>query len=158
MKFTPMKMLYLASEKWDVLPTQEVFDEMFRVSKNQIIWGGNYFNLPPTRCFLMWDKLQPMPTFSACEYAWTSFDKPAKLFRGSSTDPNRQHPTQKPIELMRWVIANYAAEEDLVYDPFIGSGTTLRACKDLGRNYIGSEISKEYCDIAEQRLKQGVLL
>lgn len=98
----PFKQQYLASGWTDIAPTQEVFDEIMRVSKNQIIWGGNYFDLPPTRGFICWDKKQPMPTLSACEYAWTSFDKPAKLFAMSNINPQRQHPTQKPVELMKF--------------------------------------------------------
>jgi len=84
---------------WDKAPEQEFFNELTRVSKNQIIWGGNYFALPPTRCFICWDKCQPWPNFSQAEYAWTSFDYPAKLFHFDNRTGDKIHPTQKPLEL-----------------------------------------------------------
>jgi site-specific DNA-methyltransferase (adenine-specific) len=146
--------------KWDEKPpSKEIFDEMFRVSKNQIIsWGGNYFVLPTSRCWLVWNKPERNFTLAEAELAWTSFDKVVRVKDCNRSDTDRKHPTQKPLKLMRWCISNYSEPTDIIYDPFMGSGTTARACKDLGRNFIGSEISKEYCDIAEQRLGQGVLL
>lgn len=148
-----------AKADWDnFVPTQEYFDEIFRVSKNQIIWGGNYFNLPATQCFYIWDKVQPKDfSSSMCEMAWVSRQSPAKLFRKHVVSIEKFHPTTKPIEMFRWCLA-FFPDAQTVYDPFMGSGTTARACKDLGRNYIGSEISKEYCEIAEKRLGQEVLL
>lgn len=97
-----------AIHDWDIRPTDEVFAEMMRVSKNQIIWGGNYFPLPPTRCFVCWDKVQPWPNFSQCEFAWTSFDYPAKLFRYDNRTGNKIHPTQKPTELYAYLLKNFA--------------------------------------------------
>jgi site-specific DNA-methyltransferase (adenine-specific) len=99
---------------WDFLPpSEEYFKELFRISKNQIIWGGNYFHLPPTRCFICWDKKQSFDNFSQAEFAWTSFDKPAKLFRylnsGTSKDKLRKiHPTQKPVALYHYLLNNFA--------------------------------------------------
>ncbi len=153
-----MATLYRASDWNDEVPSQEVFNEIFRISKNQIICGGNYFSLPPTRCFIAWDKRQAMPTLSACEYIWTSFDRPAKLFSISSTDLNRQHPTQKPVELIKYLISKFSEEVETVFDPFLGSGTTAVAAKQLGRKYIGIELSEKYCEIARQRLRQDTLL
>lgn len=158
LKNTPMAVLYRESEWEDKLPSQEVFNEIFRISKNQVICGGNYFLLPPTRCFIAWDKKQAMPTLSACEYIWTSFDRPAKLFSVSSTDLNRQHPTQKPIELIKYLIGKFSEENTTILDCFLGSGTTAVAAKQLGRNFIGIELSEKYCKIAEERLRQDILL
>ena len=100
--------LYRNSSKWDKLPEANYFHELFRVSKNQIIWGGNYFfdYLGSTRGIICWDKKQFMPTFSRIEFAWTSFDAVARLFECSRTDLNRFHPTQKPIPLYRWLLKN----------------------------------------------------
>lgn len=86
-------------QRWDTRPSKEYFEELFRVSKNQIIWGGNYFNLPPTRCIICWDKMQPWPNFSQIEIAWTSFNSPAKIFKYDNRTDDKIHPTQKPISL-----------------------------------------------------------
>lgn len=94
---------------WDILPTTEYFKQLFRVSKNQIIWGGNYADLPPARCFLIWDKVAQMETMADCEYAWTSFNKNAKIFRHvRNTNEKRIHITQKPIKLYSWILKKYA--------------------------------------------------
>ena len=146
---------YKGSE-WDVVPSEECFREIFRVSRNQIIFGGNYFVLPPTRGIICWDKVQAAPNFSQWEMAWTSFDRPAKLF-SHTFQFDKQHPTQKPIELIKWILANYSIETDLILDPFMGSGTTARACKDLGRNFIGFELEPKYVEIANKRLQQEIL-
>ncbi len=145
-------MVKYKGQKWDKIPSDEIFKEMFRVSKNQIIFGGNYFNLPPTRGIICWDKKQYAPNFSQWEMAWTSFDKPAKIYAHSFMF-EKEHPTQKPVELMAWIVKNWATEEEIILDPFAGGGSTLIACKMLKRNYIGCEISKEYCNIAEARIK-----
>ena len=94
-------------DHWDKAPTKEYFIELFRVSKNQIIWGGNYFNLPPTRCVVCWDKVQPWLNFSQIEMAWTSFNLPAKLFRFDNRTADKIHPTQKPIELYLWLLKTF---------------------------------------------------
>ncbi len=137
-------------ESWDKVPSQEVFDEIFRVSKNQIIFGGNYFKLPPTRGIICWDKRQSAPNFSQWEMAWTSFDKPAKLY-SSTFMFDKSHPTQKPLDLMEWIISNWTQEGDTILDPFMGSGTTLVAAHNT-RNVTGIEISPEYVKIAQDRL------
>ncbi len=143
---------------WDNhIPDKNYFNEIFRVSKNQVIWGGNYFHLPPTQCFYIWDKIQPINFSSAmCEFAWCSKSSPAKLFKKRVVEYKKWHSTQKPIEIMNWVLEQFK-DCNIILDPFLGSGTTARACKDLGRKCIGIEISKEYCDIAVRRLGQEVL-
>ena len=136
-------MVQYKGEKWDKIPTQEVFDEIFRISKNQIIFGGNYFRLLPTRGIICWDKVQYAPNFSQWEMAWTSYEKPAKIFRHSFMF-DKHHPTMKPTELMEWCM-DYAGETQTILDPFMGSGTTLVAAKQLNRNATGIEISEKYC-------------
>lgn len=136
--------------KWDITPLQEYFDELMRVSKEQIIWGGNYFSLPPTRCFLVWKKHIP-ETFSMamCEYAWTSFKGNAKLFEFPSTRKEysgKFHPTEKPIELYQWILKNYAKEGDKMFDPNMGSQNSRLAAYSLGFDYCGCEINTYYFD------------
>lgn len=155
-------------QNWDNnIPTKEYFDEMFRISKNQIIFGGNYFveYLPNSSCWLVWDKKENVANdFADCELVYTSFKTSVRKFtygwtgfeginNSNKHNDKKQHPTQKPLELLLWIIKNYSKERDTIFDPFLGSGTTAVACKLLKRNYIGCEISKEYCDIAEARIK-----
>ena len=139
---------------WDIAPNKDYFDELFRVSKNQIIWGGNYFSLPPTRCVICWDKKQMMPTFSRWEMAWTSYYKPAKIFAFCNADKNKVHPTQKPIKLYEWLLINYAKEGDKILDTHLGSGSIAIACHNLGFDLTACELDKEYYNAAMKRLKQ----
>ncbi len=144
-------------DNWDdAIPTKEYFDEIFRVSKNQIIWGGNYFieHLRNSKNFLIWNKLQPEDfSLAMCEMAWTSFDSPAKIFTQSvHKEGNKHHPTQKPEALMDWVVGKYSKEGDVILDPFLGSGTTVVSCKKANRNFIGIELSEKYCEVARKRL------
>lgn len=143
--------------EWDNQPANEnQIDNALRVSKTQIIWGGNYFNLPPTQCFIVWDKKQPENfSSSMCELAWTNIKSPAKMFRYSVTSYSKEHPTQKPLPLMAWIIQKYTKEGDTIFDPFMGSGTTGVAAVQLNRNFIGCEINAEYFAIAEKRIKQA---
>lgn len=145
-------------KKWDdKTPNDEYFKELYRVSQNQIIWGGNYFNLPPTRCFCIWDKKQPENvTFASCEFAWTSFNESAKTFYMSPMNcpENRIHPTQKPTALYKWLLNKYAKKGDKILDTHLGSGSSVIACYDLGFEYIGFEIDKEYFDLANKRIEQ----
>ena len=144
---------------WDsAIPGPDVFSELLRIGRHQIIWGGNYFPLPPRKGFFVWDKEQPENfSLAMCEMAWSSIDKPAKLFRYSvRLYTDRQHPTEKPEALMRWCL-NFMPDAQTILDPFMGSGTTLRAAKDLGRKAIGIEIEEKYCEIAVNRLRQEVL-
>ena len=153
LKNSPFRVLYRKSKWDDIKPQNEAFDEIFRISSNQIICGGNYFGLPPTRGFVCWDKQQHLTTLSAVEYIWTSFDCPAKIFVGSSMNLNRQHPTQKPVNLIKWLINKFSKPTDLILDCYCGSGTACVAAKMLGRRYIGIDISEEYCEIARQRIR-----
>lgn len=142
---------------WDVAPGQNYFEELFRVSRNQIIWGGNYFWLPPTRCFLIWRKINVPEKFSMsmAEYAWTSFDKNAKVFDFSAVgQEGRFHPTQKPVELYKWILSNYADKGDKILDTHVGSASSLIACERLGFQYVGFEIDEEYYNLALERLEE----
>ncbi|MFH2062151.1 MAG: DNA methyltransferase [Candidatus Beckwithbacteria bacterium] len=156
------------TKEWDnKIPSKKYFDEIFRVSKNQIIWGGNYFveYLNNSKCWLIWYKGKVLSLPDA-ELAWTSFNKPIRLFYQSRTDAyinkidekEKLHPTQKPIDLIKWCVVNYSNEDDIILDPFLGSGTTVVACQNLKRNFIGIEISPEYCAIARERLRQKPLI
>jgi len=122
-KNSPFATLYKDSSRWDILPQEQYWIELFRVSKDQIIFGANYFleYLPNTRGFICWDKVQSMPTFSACELVWTSYDKPSKIIRKQSTDLSRFHPTQKPIALYDWIYKNYLPNGGKVFDSHLGS-------------------------------------
>lgn len=156
-KNTQTKFIQQMREKsWDNKPpSKDVFDLIRQIGKSQIIWGGNYFELPPTRCILVWDKMTYLPTMSRVEIAWTSFDKPAKYVQINSNQPDRLHPTQKPVELMKWCIENYTKEGDTILDPFMGSGTTGVACVQTGRNFIGCEIDPGYFEIAKRRIAEA---
>lgn len=141
---------------WDIAPTKEYFDELARVSQNQIIWGGNYFDLPPTRCFIVWDKTIPENfTMASCEYAWTSFNDNAKIFRCApqGRKGERFHPTQKPIALYHWIINRYAKKGDKILDTHAGSASSLIACYDTGHQFLGFEIDKYYFDKAIERME-----
>lgn len=147
---------------WDMYPpTQEYFDELFRVSKNQIIWGGNYFLLPPTRCIVCWDKEQPWDNFSQVELAWTSFDYPAKMFRLGSRGGNnletKIHPTQKPVTLYIWLMKTFCKPNDSILDTHLGSGSSRIAAYNLGFNFVGCEIDKAYFDAAKERFRRECL-
>ena len=140
---------------WDNQPMcKEQGLELLRIGREQIIWGGNYFDLKPSQGFLVWDKCQPF-TFSSAmvEMAWCSKQSPAKLFRLRVTEYAKVHPTQKPLELMIWCVEHNSKEGDLILDPFCGSGTTCVAAKMLDRHYIGIDISEKYCEIARKRVE-----
>ncbi|MFW5552867.1 MAG: DNA methyltransferase, partial [Prevotella pectinovora] len=136
--------------QWDVAPPQEFFDELFRISRNQIIWGGNYFSLPPTRCFLVWKKHIPEAfSMAMCEYAWTSFTGNAKVFEYSSLrgkHSGKFHPTEKPLELYGWIYRNYVKDGETVFDPMMGSQASRIAAYKMGIDYVGCEIDKYYYD------------
>lgn len=146
----------------DVGLLKEQWEEIKRISKNQIIWGGNYFAemLGNSPCWLVWNK-KPYgngDNFADCELAWTSFNTPSKVFhylwRGmiSWGNEKRVHPTQKPIPLFKWCIETFTKEGDKIFDPFLGSGTTLRACRETNRNCNGFEIVKDYNQVIVERL------
>ena len=121
------------------------------MSKNQIIWGGNYFSLPPTRCFVMWDKRQPWPNFSQAEYAWTSFDRPSRVFAASNCVKGKIHPTQKPVGLYEFLLREFGCKGELVLDTHLGSGSSRIAARNLGFRFIGTEKDEYYFSDEEKR-------
>ena len=152
-KDDPSRLLYV-DKQWDILPTAEYWNELFRVSKNQVVFGANYFLefLPNTRGFVCWDKKQDMPTLSACELVWTSLDKPAKIMKKSSMDLDRFHPTQKPIYVYEWMFKYCKTQEnDLILDTHLGSGSSRIAAYKGGFNFVGFEIDQEYYEKQEKR-------
>lgn len=158
------------SMEWDNnVPDGEYFIELFRVSKNQIIWGGNYFDLPPTRCFLIWDKVQRIDQ-ADCEFTWTSFLHSARVFnyaRGnesgfapksifSDKSFSNIHPTQKPIALYKWLLQNYAKTGDRILDTHLGSGSSRIAAYDMGFDFVGYELDAEYFEASDRRFKNHI--
>jgi len=145
--------------KWDVKPENLFLLSLLEKATFCIIWGANNFQLPPSEYFFVWDKMQAVDNFASAELAYTNIKQPAKVFRYSIHAHNtirKGHPTQKPVSLMKWCISQIKNEIKTVLDPFMGSGTTLRAAKDLGLQSIGIEIEEKYCEIAAERLRQEV--
>ena len=146
--------------KWNnEKPTAEYFDELFRVSKSQIIWGGNNFHLPTSEYFIIWQKGNAINfSFAMCEYAWTNVKKPAKLFTHyhASDKDKRIHPTQKPVALYHWLLNNYAKEGDKILDTHVGSASSLIACHDLKFEYLGFELDEDYYNTATERIKKHI--
>ena len=153
-------------KEWDnEIPSKEYFDELFRVSKNQIIWGANYFldYLGATSCYLIWDKkMTEKHLMSMSEFAWTSFKTKNLIFKQPpvgdrgfyNIDGKRIHPTQKSIKLYEWQLTNYAKEGDKILDTHLGSGSIAIACHNLGFDLEGYELDKEYFEAASKRLEQ----
>ena len=141
---------------WDVTPQKEYWVELFRVSKNQIVWGGNYFGLPPTRCFIIWDKVAHMDTLADCEYAWSSFDRNAKIYKHvRNTSETRIHMCQKPVKLYEWIYMNYLPQGGKVIDTHLGSGSNRIAADKQGNiEFYGYEIDKEYFDASVKRFDE----
>jgi len=146
----------LQAKAWDDVPiSPDYFKDLFRVSINQIIWGGNYYALPPARNYVAWDKLQPEGlSFGMFDLAWTSFDTSNKMFRRSSSRDSRIHPTQKPAALYRWLLKNYAKPGDTILDTHAGSCSLAIACHDLGFTLTAFEIDEEYLSAAVDRIKR----
>ena len=147
------------SKNWDLeTPSEEYFKQLFRVSKNQVVWGGNYFGLPATRCYLLWDKMDYNSDFASHELAWTSFNKNVKCFRRARSKGGdsigKIHPTQKPVKLYEWLLMNYAQEGDKILDTHLGSGSIAIACHNLGFDLTACELDKDYFKAAMKRLKQ----
>jgi|TARA_R110002020_G_scaffold30039_6_gene94642 site-specific DNA-methyltransferase (adenine-specific) len=151
--------------EWNTAPNDEYFKELFRVSKNQIIWGGNYFSYIWNfggRCFIYWHKGNPVPNFADGELAWTSFDKNAQQYdyryygnlEGNTSANKKFHPTQKPISLYEWLLMNYAKEGDKILDTHLGSGSIAIACHNLGYDLTACELDKEYYEAAMKRIEQ----
>lgn len=155
---------YRRTDEWDIAPPKEYFDELFRVSKKQIIWGGNYFQLPPSKGFLVWDKrtiAEMSNDFADCEMAWLSPGLGvARVFRfvwkgmlqgDMKNKEDRFHPTQKPVALYRWIFNKYAKPGMKILDTHLGSGSSRIAAYDAGLDFYGYEIDKTYFDLEEQR-------
>ena len=143
---------------WDNdAPSKEYFNELMRISKNQIVWGANHFisRMPyDSKCWIVWDKQNDGFSFADGEMAWTSFDTAVRFFRyhrGQQTD-KRIHPTQKPKELYRWILKKYAKEGDLIFDSHLGSGSIAVACDDMGFDLVATEIDKDYFQKANKRI------
>jgi len=147
---------------WDIKPTQEYFNELFRVSKHQIIWGANNFTLPESEYFLIWDKMQSVDNFASAEFAWTNIKQPAKVFRHSihkvmaerKAEGGKIHPTQKPVKLYEWLLMNYAKENDKILDTHLGSGSIAIACHNLKFDLTACELDKDYYEASVKRLSQ----
>jgi len=147
---------------WDDNPiTKEAIDLLRNISDWQIIFGGNYFELPPTKCWLLWDK-EINGNFADAEMAWTNLNKPVKLKRymwngmlRANKEPRGDHPTQKPVGIMEWVISHLPAETQTIIDPYMGSGTTGVACAKIGKTFVGIEREQKYFDIACKRIEQA---
>lgn len=150
-------------KQWDnQVPSANAFEEIRRISKHQIVWGGNYFALPASRCWLVWDKGEGFygRSYAEVELAYTSFDRNAKIYK---RDPlacrdyhGKSHPTQKPVPLFVWCILNFTKPGDLIVDPYSGSGTTALACHITGRRFICIEQDLEYHEAAQQRYRDLV--
>lgn len=140
--------------EWDAeAPAAWLFGLMQEKAKHLIVWGGNYFPLPPSQTFLVWDKMQPENfSLAMCEQAWCSFKKPAKMHRLSVTSYEKEHPTQKPVRLMEWCI-DHAPEAETICDPYMGSGTTGVAAVKMGKTFVGIEREPKYFEIACKRIE-----
>ena len=148
--------------KWDnQAPSKDVFNEIFRISKNQVIWGGNYFIdklNKNTKGWIIWDKMQHGLTMSDCELCFTSFDIPTRIWKMNrvilQVEGETLHPTQKPVALFSWILKNYAKPNDIIFDPFAGSGTTAISCMQMDHPYILVEKEKDYYDIIMKRINK----
>ncbi len=144
-------------EDWDdAPPDSKTISAIVGAGDTAILWGGNYFDLPPARCFLIWDKNNAGRDFADCEMAWTNVDAVARLIqmRPMNMDGGKQHPTQKPLAVMRWCI-DQAGNPQTILDPFMGSGTTGVAAVQMGRKFIGIEREPKYFDIACERIERA---
>jgi len=157
----PVRQLHEKKE-WDsAIPKETYFNELKRISVNQIIWGGNYFldYLSATQNIIVWDKKQPQDfSLAMCEFAWCSIQKPAKMFRYSVLkEQGKIHPTQKPVVLYKWLLKNYAKPGDKIFDSHVGSGSSRIACHDMGFDFEGCEIDKDYWEAQEARYNQHIM-
>ena len=145
-------------KQWNnIKPTKEYFDELFRVSKHQIIWGANNFNLPTSEYFIVWKKGNALEfSFAMVEQAWTNIKKPAKIFEFYHTQSKekRMHPTQKPVELYKWLLHNYSEKGQKILDTHLGSGSIAVAAHYFGVDLVGVEIDEEYYNKAKERVDE----
>lgn len=147
---------------WDKKPSPSFFKELFRTSKFQIIWGANNFTLPESEYFIVWDKFQTVDNFASAEYAWTNYKQPAKVFRHSihqcmserKQGGGKIHPTQKPIELYKWLLLNYAKPGQRILDTHLGSGSSAIAAHYFGCDFVGIEIDGDYYKAASERFER----
>jgi DNA modification methylase len=143
----------ITRNKWDLKPLEETqISVILNAAQTIIIWGGNYFPLPPSRCWFVWNKPERNFTLAECELAWTNLDNVARVFDCNRSDAGRVHPTQKPVALMKWCIEKTSGT---ILDPFMGSGTTGVAAAKMGRKFIGIELDEDYFNIALQRIKEA---
>jgi DNA modification methylase len=157
----------ITKEKWDKVPSKECFAEIFRVSKNQIIFGGNYFDLPKTNAWIIWYKKPFLKNSNEAEMIWTSFKMKTKVleyrYAGNVEGGNKPnykkekvvYTSEKPVKVLEWILENFSKENDTILDPFLGSGTTMVACRNLKRSCIGIEIEPKYIEITKKRLNWG---
>ena len=156
-RFKTSKLMQEEGLVWDKKPNQEYWSELFRVSKNQIVWGANNFVMPPSEYFCIWNKKQTVDNFATAEYAWVSMGlkKPAKMFDYSihkHNHTNKIHPTEKPVALYKWLLKNYANEGDKILDTHLGSGSIAIACHDMGFDLTACELDPDYYNEAIKRL------
>jgi len=148
--------------KWDCAPDKKYFDELFRVSVNQIIWGANNFTLPESEYFIIWDKEQTVDNFASAEYAYTNIKKPAQIFRHSihkemfarRAEGGKIHPTQKPVALYKWLLHNYAKKGDKILDTHLGSMSSVIACYDEKFDITGAELDPDYFKAGMERVNK----
>jgi len=141
--------------EWDnAIPDNAYFSELKRISKNQIIWGGNYFPLPPTRCIICWDKVQPWTNFSQIELAWTSFDSPAQIFKFDNRTGDKVHPCQKPVTIYKWLLSKYAKQGDKILDTHAGSFSIGIACEEMGFSLDAMELDTDYYNQSWERFER----
>lgn len=144
--------------EWDErAPDADTLLQCVNAGKHAVVWGGNYFDLPPSRGWLVWNKPERNFTLAEAELAWTNKDMVIRVKDLPRSEPDREHPTQKPLKLMSWCLS-FFPNAQTVLDPFMGSGTTLRAAKDMGKRAIGIEVEEQYIDMAIRRLQQSVMV
>ena len=150
------KAKYADFRAWDVAPETELLTAIVALATKAIVWGGNYFTLPPSRCWLVWDKQNAVPTMADCEFAWSNLDRPAKRMSLPVGVHTFGHPTEKPLTLFSWCVQQ-AGDVQTILDPFAGSGTTAVAAKSLGRKCVCIEREERYCEISAKRCAQDYL-
>ena len=139
--------------KWDLEAPHETVGALIAMDVPSVIWGGNYFSVPPSRCWLLWNKINAVPTMADMEMAWTNYDKPAKRLDLPVGRVEFGHPTQKPLALIEWCLDLAPKNTTVVLDPFMGSGTTGVACANMGKTFYGIEREPKYFDIACKRIE-----
>ncbi len=152
----------IVSSNWDnAIPDDKYFEELKRVSHNQIIWGANYFNIFPSKSFIVWDKMEGMygRSFAECELAYTSFQINAKVYRlaPNNISDKKIHKCQKPVALYKWILKNYAKTSDKIFDSHVGSGSSRIACYDMGFDFTGCELDKDYYLAQEARYDTHIM-